>query len=119
MNKCTFSGNLGDTPNFLVSANGTSVASFSLAVRKKKDKQPTWVKFKSFGVTAEIIRDYCGKGSFLIVEDAEYSPEQYENKEGEKKTWDGFIAHKVELTPKMKNSHSEKASAQEAEDMPF
>lgn len=61
----TATGSLGRDPE-LKTANGTSLASFSLGVRTAKD-QTTWVNCAVFGKRAETVMQYFKKGSKVVV----------------------------------------------------
>ncbi|QNI37521.1 single-stranded DNA-binding protein [Edaphobacter albus] len=75
MNKVFLLGNLGRAPEVRTANNGSIVATFSLATPERfKDQggnwqdRTEWHNCVAFGRTAEIIRDYVGKGSKLFVE---------------------------------------------------
>ncbi len=75
VNKVMLLGNLGRAPEVKSTSGGTVVASFSLATADRyKDQggnwqdRAEWHNCVAFGKTAEIIRDYVGKGSKLFVE---------------------------------------------------
>jgi single-strand DNA-binding protein len=75
VNKVFLLGNLGRAPEVRNTGGGTTVASFSLATPDRvKDQggnwqeRTEWHNCVAFGRTAEIIRDYVGKGSKLYVE---------------------------------------------------
>lgn len=75
VNKVTLLGNTGRSPEVRVSGGGMTIASFSLATPdRRKDERGEWQEYTewhnciAFGRTAEIIRDYVGKGSKLYVE---------------------------------------------------
>ena len=75
LNKCTFIGRIGQEIDLRYLPNGTACANFSLAVGddyKTKDgekvEQTEWVKISAFGKPAEVLGQYCTKGSKLYVE---------------------------------------------------
>jgi single-strand DNA-binding protein len=59
--------------------NGVNVLSFTLAINKKvKDKdQVSYISCVSFNKTAEILNQYCDKGSLILV-DGELQSRSYE-----------------------------------------
>lgn len=74
LNLCQFIGRLGKPPEIKYLPNGDPVASFSIAVGSSwKDKQgqkqeaTEWVRLSAFGKLAEIIGQYCDKGSRVYV----------------------------------------------------
>jgi len=75
VNKVILLGNVGKDPEIRSTANGMTVANFSIATSeniKGQDGQWTekteWHNLVAFQRTAEIIRDYVKKGSKLYVE---------------------------------------------------
>jgi single-strand DNA-binding protein len=75
VNKVILLGNVGKDPEIRATANGMTVANFSIATTdriKGQDGQYTdkteWHNLVAFQRTAEIIRDYVKKGNKLYVE---------------------------------------------------
>ncbi|MEG9430737.1 single-stranded DNA-binding protein [Terriglobus sp. ADX1] len=74
INRATLLGNVGRSPEVKSTQGGTLVASFSLATPDRVKRNGEWVdesqwhNVVAFGRTAEIIRDYVGKGSKLLIE---------------------------------------------------
>lgn len=75
LNRVTLLGNVGRAPEVKATSGGTIVAAFSIAtINRYKDNRGEWKDSTewhncvAFGRTAEIIRDYVGKGSRLMVE---------------------------------------------------
>lgn len=75
LNQCTFIGRLGKDPEVRSFPSGDKVVNISIAVGKTwKDKESgdkkestTWVPVSFFGKTAEIVGEYCKKGSQILV----------------------------------------------------
>jgi single-strand DNA-binding protein len=74
LNLCQFIGRLGNPPEMKYLPNGDAVASFSIAVgsswkdnQGQKQEATEWVRLSAFGKLAEIIGQYCGKGSRVYV----------------------------------------------------
>lgn len=75
VNKVILVGNLGDNPDLRNMPSGDSVVNFSLATNtsyldkegKRVDKTE-WHRVAFFGRPAEVIHQYCRKGSQLYVE---------------------------------------------------
>jgi single-strand DNA-binding protein len=70
VNKVTVLGYVGRSPDVRATGGGDCVANFSVATTyKTKDQEYTeWHRLTAFGRTAEIVRDYVGKGSAVYVE---------------------------------------------------
>lgn len=83
----TLVGNLGQDPDIKYLADGTAVASFSVAhSRRRKDQESTtWWRCSMFGKRAETIGQYFHKGSRILVTGEPFARE-YTNKNGETKT---------------------------------
>lgn len=69
-------GNMGADPDVKYSASGVAVANFSIAVSESwKDKQTgeakektTWINCVCFARLAEVVSEYCRKGSKVYIE---------------------------------------------------
>ena len=74
LNQCNFIGRLGAAPELRYTPQGAAVCSFTIAVGddyKNKDgqkvEQTEWVRIVAFNRLAEIIEEYCRKGSKVFV----------------------------------------------------
>lgn len=74
LNQCNFIGRLGADPELRYTPQGAAVCSFTIAVGddyKNKDgqkvEQTEWVRIVAFNRLAEIIEEYCRKGSKVFV----------------------------------------------------
>ena len=74
MNRLMLSGNLGSNPELRYTANGSEVATFSLATSHKyttssgeKREETTWFKVSAFGKIAVSCNEYLEKGSYVVV----------------------------------------------------
>lgn len=93
LNMCVFIGRLGRDPEVRYMPNGDAAVNISIAVGKSwKDKNSgekkevtTWVPVSFFGKTAEIVGEYCRKGSQLQIT-GEFSVRKYTDKDGNEKT---------------------------------
>ena len=88
VNKCIFIGRVGRDPESRVTADGTAVVSFSLAVSESwkgkdgnKQERTEWVNCTAWRKLAEIIGQYLKKGSLIYVEGKMQSRE-YDGKDG-------------------------------------
>lgn len=92
LNLCCFIGRLGRDPEVRYMPNGDAAVNISIAVGKSwKDKNSgekkevtTWVPVSFFGKTAEIVGEYCKKGSQLQIT-GEFSVRKYTDKDGNEK----------------------------------
>lgn len=93
LNQCTFVGRLGRDPELRYAQSGDAIVNISIAVGKSwKDKNSgekkeatTWVPIAFFGKTAEIIGEYCKKGSQVLVT-GEFTVRKYTDKDGNERT---------------------------------
>lgn len=75
LNLCQFIGNMGSDPEQTFMPNGNAVSKFSIGVSDDyKDKntgqkveQTNWIRCVAFGNLAEIIGQYCKKGSKVYI----------------------------------------------------
>lgn len=93
VNHMILQGHLGRDPEGKYTAKGTQVASFSIAYSQKKDGPTTWFRCEAFGKTAELILEYCSKGSAPLLQ-GRIECQEYE-KDGEKKQAWKFIVEKL------------------------
>jgi len=104
VNKVFLLGNVGRAPEVRTSQGGMAIASFSLATPdRRKDTRGEWQEVTewhnlvAFGRTAEIIRDYAGKGSKLYVEGKLQTRSWDDKKSGEKKYKTEILVNEVTL----------------------
>lgn len=101
-NNCAFIGNLGADPELIGNSGGSAVAKLRLAVngRRKIGDQwqdhTTWIYAVAFGRTAEIIEQYCRKGSKVAIQ-CRYQTSQWEDKDGNKRSSPEFVVESVHL----------------------
>jgi len=94
-------GNLGKDPEVKYDKNGNAVAKFSLAA--KEFGHTEWLNCVAFKKTAELVGEYCQKGSRILAEGTMKTSE-YE-KDGQKRYWTEIIVNRVEfLSPKDETS---------------
>ena len=85
LNQCTFIGRLGRDPELKYMQSGDAAVNISIAVGKswkdknsgEKKESTTWVPVAFFGKTAEVIGQYCKKGSQVMVT-GEFSVRKYQ-----------------------------------------
>lgn len=74
-NSCTIVGRLGKDPELRYTPSNTAVTLFSLAVAERwtdkqsgeKQERTNWIPCEAFARTAEVINQYCRKGSSLLI----------------------------------------------------
>jgi single-strand DNA-binding protein len=104
VNKVFLLGRLGKDPEMRATAGGMTIASFTLATSdRRKDAQGTWQdstewhNLVAFQRTAEIVRDYCKKGSQIFVE-GKIQTRSWEDKEsGQKKYRTEILVNELSL----------------------
>ena len=94
MNQCILTGNLGADPESVFTAEGTHIASFSLAFRSSRDKT-SWVKVTCFNKLAEVAETYLHKGAKIALVGA--LDQDKWDKDGETKTAHKIIANNIEF----------------------
>lgn len=120
-NICTFVGNVTRDPETRSTANGNSVAKFSIAVnRGSGDKQKTmFLSVNCWGKLGETVQSYAHKGDKILVSGA-LECNNYTNKNGEEKQEWGIQANNVEFlgSPKQSGSGSTQRSEPKHEEAP-
>jgi single-strand DNA-binding protein len=104
VNKVLLLGNVGKDPEIRATANGMTVASFTLATADRaKDQQGNWAdktewhNLVAFQKTAEIVRDYVKKGTQLYIE-GKIQTRSWDDKEsGQKKYRTEIIVNDLTL----------------------
>lgn len=97
-NKIILLGRVGQEPKYSESANGISVAKFSLATsRKINDKEVTqWHNIVCFKNSSKFVNNYVHKGDQVMVE-GEMTYPTYKNSKGEDVKGAEIIATIVQL----------------------
>lgn len=107
MNVVILSGNLGQDPETRIALSGNTVASFSLAVRRKVQKDgediSDWFNCTAFGKKAEFCEKYLHKGSRVMVV-GEIQNNNYEDKNGTKHYPNQVIISSIEFGESKKTS---------------
>jgi single-strand DNA-binding protein len=104
VNKVFLLGRLGKDPEMRATQGGMTIASFTLATSDRaKDAQGNWQdktewhNLVAFQRTAEIVRDYCKKGSQIFVE-GKIQTRSWEDKEsGQKKYRTEILVNELSL----------------------
>ena len=110
-NSCVFIGNAGRAPEVRTTTDGTTIASFSLAVstwsREAEGKgEPIWLRIVAFGKLAETVEKFVKKGSQVLVA-GRLSLREYTTKDGKERTSVEIIAQSIEVQHMEKSKESE------------
>lgn len=122
MNKHIGMGRITRDLELKTTASGKKFLQFSLALPGyKKDAPATFVNYVAWEKTAEIIAQYCGKGSQLLIE-SEYTTRSYE-KDGQKRIVSEFRVISFEFaggkSEKKADAGSSWGEPAQDEDIPF
>lgn len=106
LNVAIVAGRLGGPVELRYTRNGTPCSSFSLAVDRdyKNDageKDTDWIDIVCYRKTAEVVSQYGGKGSLLIV-DGRLTTRKYEDKDGKTRQRVEILADRVYFGSRMK-----------------
>lgn len=88
---------------------GTSVVNFSLAVDRRRknangDRETDFIGIQAWGLTADLLCEYCGKGSLVGIE-GRIQTRNYENNQGQRVYVTEVVAENVTfLDSKKKNN---------------
>jgi len=89
INKVILIGNLGAKPELKYSSNGAAITNLSVATSEswtdkntgQKQEKTEWHRVSVFGKLAEVISNYCDKGSKVYVE-GKLQTRKYQDKSG-------------------------------------
>ncbi|AAX91372.1 single-stranded DNA-binding protein [Staphylococcus phage EW] len=101
-------------------AGQTQVTNFSIAVDNpfKKD-DASFFDIVAFGKTAELLNNYCGKGSKILIE-GNLKQDRFQDKQGNNRSAVRVIANRVEfLDSKGQSNNQPKQQQGQAQDNPF
>lgn len=96
----------------LKQAGQTQVTNFSLAVDNPFKKDDTsFFDIVAFGKTAQLLTDYCGKGSKILIE-GNLKQDRFQDKEGHNRSAVRVIANRIEFLDS-KGSNQQNSQPQE------
>ncbi|MCE4965278.1 single-stranded DNA-binding protein [Staphylococcus chromogenes] len=101
-------------------AGQTQVTNFSIAVDNpfKKD-DASFFDIVAFGKTAELLNNYCGKGSKILIE-GNLKQDRFQDKQGNNRSAVRVIANRVEfLDSKGQSNNQPKQQQVQAQENPF
>ena len=122
LNQCNFIGRLGKDVELRYMPSGKAVANFSLACGDDyKDKetgqkveQTNWIKVSMFGRPAEVIAEYCKKGSRLFVTGKQVT-RKWQDKDGNDRYSTEIIASEFQMLDTRSVSDSGQSDTQRQE----
>ena len=115
MNKVILMGNLTNPPELKTLPSGNKVCDIGLAMNRnyttqtgEKCEETTYVDLSAFGRSAEVIAQYCDKGSPLFVE-GRLRYDSWTNDQGEKRNKLNVIVETFQLLPDGKHGGGDSA----------
>ena len=113
MNSVTLSGRLTRDPELRTTSNGKPVAGFTLAVNKDFGEEGAYfIRCTAWNKTAEIINDYCKKGSLIGVI-WRITTGSYKNYNGDTVYTTEVVADRIEFLESRKTAKEDKAEVKE------
>lgn len=114
INKVILIGNLGNTPEMRKTTTGSTVTNVSLATSETwKDKQTgqttektEWHRVIFFNRVAEIVAQYCQKGSKIYVE-GRIQTRKWTDKDGQERYSTEIIANELQLLDSRQGGHAD------------
>lgn len=102
----------------LKQAGQTQVTNFSIAVDKPFKKDDTsFFEIVAFGKTAELLNNYCGKGSKILIEGS-LKQDRFEDKNGNNRSVVRVIANRIEFLDNKSNNQSNNPPQQQRSQAP-
>lgn len=125
MNNCNFTGRITADLELKTTQNGTSVCSFTLAVKRPRVKDTTdFINITAFKQTAEYISKYARKGTLIEVSGV-LTSRKWEDKNGNKRTTFEVLVSEASILESKKDKSSVDIEAGDFEeigtesDLPF
>ncbi|MEW6409523.1 MAG: single-stranded DNA-binding protein [Nitrospirota bacterium] len=124
-NKVILIGNLTRDPEIRYTPNGTSVASFRIAVNhryrqgEEMKEEVCYIDVVVFGKQADTCGQYLNKGSSVLVE-GRIQERRWESEEGQKRSKHEIVAQTIRFLSSSKQTHAvESGEDAEFNDVPF
>jgi single-strand DNA-binding protein len=114
LNSVTLLGNLTRDPELRMTPNGTSVASFGLAVNRRyrqgeeQKEEVCFVDIVCFGRQAETASEYLSKGNLAMIE-GRLQWRSWETPEGQKRSKHEVIANNIQFMPRSSGGQNEES----------
>jgi single-strand DNA-binding protein len=111
LNSVILLGNLTRDPELRSTSNGTSVASFGLAVNRRyrqgeaQREEVCFVDIVCFGRQAETASEYLSKGNLVMIE-GRLQWRSWETPEGQKRSKHEVIANNIQFMPRSSGGQS-------------
>ena len=103
----------------LKSAGQTQVTNFSMAVDNPfKRDDASFFDIVAFGKTAELLNNYCGKGSKILIE-GNLKQDRFQDKQGNNRSAVRVITNRVEFLDSKGQSNNQPKQQGQAQDNPF
>ena len=103
MNKIILSGRLAQDPEMKQTPNGAEMATFSVAVNRKRDRETTdFFRCVCFGQSAKYVTQYGSKGMSLELE-GECQLHKYQDRNGTNQTTVNVVVDNLAFTSKNPN----------------
>lgn len=106
MNQCNLIGRLTKEIDTRYTEQGTAVGKFTLAVNGTKPEDTSFISCVAFGKTAELITQYCSKGSQIGVTGS-IKTGSYDKDDGTKVYTTDVIVNRIYLLGSKQNDMSE------------
>ena len=119
-NRVVVVGNLTRDVELKYLASGTAVCDIGLAVNDKKKVGEKWedetlfVDITFFGRTAEVLSEYCRKGSCILVE-GRLKLDSWVDKDGNKRSKIKIIGERMQMGSKSDNSNGVSSNVESSE----
>lgn len=118
MNDVKLSGRLVRDPELKHTPNGVPVATFSLAVDRKFNREEAdFIPIVAWRKTAEFVAKYFRKGQRVIVAQGRIKVDQYTDKEGNKRSRFSVVADEAEFADSKRAPEDRPAGSVAAEYM--
>ena len=121
LNQVFLAGNLTRDPETNHLKSGTQVCKFGIASNRKftangeKKEEVLFITVECWGKTAELCQKYLSRGSGVLVQ-GRLKMDQYETKEGDKRTAFLIVADRVNFMPRASEGRSEKPQSRSDSD---
>jgi len=126
-----YEGYMADEPDMRYTKDGKAVVNFRMGSNRKyktsggeEVKETTWLKVSAWGKLAEIVNQYCDKGSHVIVEGSlrvgeNGSPNVYELKAGGYGASYEVTANQIRILKGKRVAEDGSKKTEETEGIPF
>lgn len=118
INNVTLTGRITKDLEKHETGKGTSVVNFSLAVDRRRknangDREADFISIQAWGLTADLLCKYCGKGSLIGIE-GRIQTRNYENNQGQRVYVTEVVAENITFLDSNKNNQSQQGSYQQS-----